>query len=97
MKSFLTATAALALLTAAPFAAQAATIVTTRVVDPGTQLETAALPPWMQDDGSSSDHPIPMPGDRSGEALNTQYRDGITVITPPGAPPPPGFAPVPLR
>jgi hypothetical protein len=39
-------------------------------------------PPWMQDDGSSSDHPIPMPGDRSGDRLNAQYRDGIDV--PPG-------------
>ena len=36
----------------------------------------------MQDDGSSSDHPTPMPGDRSGNRLNAQYRYGIPV--PPG-------------
>jgi hypothetical protein len=43
---------------------------------------SGARPSWMQDDGSSSDHPTPMPGDRSGNPLNSQYRDGINV--PPG-------------
>jgi hypothetical protein len=41
-----------------------------------------AFPTWQMDDGSSSDFPIHMPGDISGERLNMQYRDGITV--PPG-------------
>jgi len=49
---------------------------------PVNQLLPAALPSWMQDDGSSSDHPTPMPGDRSGNRLNAQYRYGIPV--PPG-------------
>jgi hypothetical protein len=39
-------------------------------------------PSWMQDDGSSSDHPVPMPGDRSGSRLNSRYINGINV--PPG-------------
>lgn len=39
-------------------------------------------PSWMMDDGSSSDHPIHNPGDRSGNALNSQYSGGLTV--PPG-------------
>ena len=38
--------------------------------------------PWMRDDHSSSDYPIHMPGDVSGDRLNAQYRNGITV--PPG-------------
>jgi hypothetical protein len=49
----------------------------------------------MQDNGSSSDYPVPMPGDQSGAALNTQYRNGITTVMPPGVPPPPGFVAVP--
>jgi hypothetical protein len=39
-------------------------------------------PSWMQDDHSSSDHPIRMRGDISGERLNSQYLGGIDV--PPG-------------
>jgi hypothetical protein len=39
-------------------------------------------PSWMQDDGSSSDYPTPMPSDRSGNRLNAQYRYGVPV--PPG-------------
>jgi hypothetical protein len=50
-----------------------------------------AAPPWMQDDGSSSDHPTHMPSDVSGEALNHAYRHGLTVPSdaPPGYGPPP--------
>jgi hypothetical protein len=44
-----------------------------------------AMPPWMQDDGSSSDHPTHMPSDVSGDALNHAYRHGLTV---PGDAPP---------
>jgi hypothetical protein len=100
MKSLVAAVSAIALLTAAGMlSAQARTtspMTTMPPVDPNiqsSQLQTAAMPPWMQDDGSSSDYPVPMPSDRSGEALNTQYRDGITAIVPPGAAAPPGFAP----
>jgi hypothetical protein len=42
----------------------------------------SGTPSWMQDDGSSSDHPIHNPGDVSGDGLNAQYRGGLTV--PPG-------------
>lgn len=52
------------------------------------QLESSAMPPWMQDDGSSSDHPIHMPSDVSGDALNNQYRDGIPAAPPNGFPAP---------
>jgi hypothetical protein len=54
----------------------------------GNQLQSAATPPWMQDDGSSSDHPIHMPGDVSGDALNSQYRDAIPAAPPNGFPAP---------
>jgi hypothetical protein len=43
---------------------------------------TSGTPSWMQDDGSSSDHPIHNPGDISGARLNSQYQGGLTV--PPG-------------
>ena len=43
---------------------------------------TMGAPTWMTDDGSSSDYPIHNPGDRSGNALNSQYNGGLTV--PPG-------------
>jgi hypothetical protein len=56
--------------------------------DSSNQLSSAALPPWMQDDGSSSDHPVHMPGDVSGQALNSQYRRGIDVLPPNGFPAP---------
>jgi hypothetical protein len=42
----------------------------------------SGTPSWMQDDGSSSDHPVHMPGDRSGDRLNAEYQNGISV--PPG-------------
>ena len=50
-----------------------------------------AAPPWMQDDGSSSDYPTHMPSDFSGDALNHAYRHGLTVPSdaPPGYGPPP--------
>ncbi len=44
---------------------------------PGAPLYVA--PPWMQDDGSSSDYPNHMPSDYSGDALNHAYRHGLTV------------------
>ena len=52
------------------------------------QLQSPTMSPWMQDDGSSSDYPIPMPSDRSGDALNSQYRDGFPVAPPNGFPAP---------
>lgn len=52
------------------------------------QPHTVTIPPWIQDDGSSSDHPTPMPSDHSGNALNSQYRDGIPVAPPNGFPAP---------
>ena len=93
MRSLLTAAALAAFAAAGALPAAANTL--TPPIQQTSQLQAAAVPPWMRDDGSSSDHPIPMPGDRSGEALNSQYRDGITVMVPPGAAAPPGFAPVP--
>jgi len=84
MKAFLGALAGAALLAlAGPVSAQP--------VPPSgsaSQLAAAALPPWMHDDGSSSDYPIPMPGDVSGERLNAQYRDGVPVPPPNGLPAP---------
>jgi len=47
-----------------------------------------AVPTWQMDDGSSSDFPVPMPGDISGDQLNAQYRDGIDVPPPNGFPAP---------
>ena len=38
-----------------------------------------AQPSWMQDSGGTTDHPVHMPGDHSADALNAQYRNGITV------------------
>lgn len=42
----------------------------------------SGTPSWMQDDGSSSVHPIHNPGDFSADRLNSEYRNGIPV--PPG-------------
>jgi hypothetical protein len=47
-------------------------------------------PSWMRNDGSSSDYPVPMPGDRSGSRLNAQYRNGIDVPPGTGLPASPG-------
>ena len=46
----------------------------------------SGTPSWMQDDGSSSDHPIHNPGDVSGEQLNSQYRNGIPAAPGTGFP-----------
>jgi len=95
MKSLLATAAVAVLALAGPPAAQATTpIRASAAADQANQLQAAAMPPWGQDDGSSSDYPVPMPSDRSGAALNTQYRDGITAVVPPGAAAPPGFAPM---
>ena len=45
---------------------------------------------WMQDDGSSSDHPIHNAGDHSASQLNTEYRNGLTVPAGAGLPAQPG-------
>lgn len=84
MKSLFAALAGAALLAlAAPVSAQPVP-----ASDAANQLRDAALPPWMQDDGSSSDHPTPMPGDVSGQALNSAYQGGIDVPPPNGLPAP---------
>jgi hypothetical protein len=55
------------------------------------QTPMQLLPPsWMRDDGSSSDHPVHNPGDRSGDALNTQYQGGIPTAPGTGFPAYPG-------
>jgi opacity protein-like surface antigen len=51
---------------------------------------TMGAPSWMTDDGSSSDHPIHNRGDRSGDALNSQYNGGLTVPAGQGLPGYPG-------
>jgi hypothetical protein len=50
----------------------------------------SGTPSWMQDDGSSSDHPIHNPGDVSGEQLNSQYQGGLTTAPGTGFPAAPG-------
>lgn len=52
--------------------------------------EQTALPPWMTDDGSSSDHPVHNPGDISGDRLNAQYQGGIYTAPGHGFPAYPG-------
>jgi hypothetical protein len=47
---------------------------------------TSGTPSWMQDDGSSSDHPIHNPGDVSGDRLNAQYQGGIPTTDGSGFP-----------
>ena len=42
----------------------------------------SGTPSWMQDDGSSSDHPIHNPGDFSADWLNSHYSGGL--MSPPG-------------
>jgi hypothetical protein len=54
------------------------------------QSYVSGTPSWMQDDGSSSDHPIHNPGDHSGSRLNTQYQGGLTVPAGQGLPAMPG-------
>ena len=48
------------------------------------------VPSWMRDDGSSSDYPIHNAGDRSGDALNSQYSGGLTTAPGTGLPAYPG-------
>jgi hypothetical protein len=87
MKPFIAAVAGIALLAlAAPVSAQ--TYPAGTVPSQPQLLQPAAAPSWMQDDGSSSDHPIHMPGDISGDQLNSQYRNGIGVPPPSGLPAP---------
>ncbi|HEY1795605.1 MAG TPA: hypothetical protein VGG57_05745 [Stellaceae bacterium] len=83
MRSLTVVIAAAALLSAAAVSASA------RVYVSGPPVYAA--PPWMQDDGSSSDYPTHMPSDFSGDALNHAYRHGLTVPAeaPPGYGPPP--------
>jgi hypothetical protein len=62
-------------------------------VEPMTQPSyISGTPSWMQDDGSSSDHPVHMPGDHSGDQLNMLYQNGISV--PPGMGLPAGPGPL---
>jgi len=88
MKSLFAAAAAAALLAfAVPGQAQMA-----QPMQPGPmQTQPGYVPssaPWMEDDRSSSDYPIPMQGDVSGDRLNAQYRGGIDVPPPNGLPAP---------
>jgi hypothetical protein len=88
MKSLFAAVAATALLAlAGPVQAQMI-----QPMQPGPMQPQPGYVPsgaaWMQNDGSSSDYPIPMPGDVSGDRLNAQYRDGIDVPPPNGLPAP---------
>lgn len=88
MKSALAALAGTALLAlAAPVSAQPYPTgqsgpMNTMQMPAQTPIYEIAAPGWAADDGSSSDFPIHMPGDISGERLNSQYRNGIDV--PPG-------------
>jgi len=97
MKAIISALAGTALLAlAAPVSAQTLqppmNPAPMQVAPPGyapvSQMQATGLPSWMQDDGSSSDYPVHMPGDVSGERLNSQYRDGIDVPPPNGFPAP---------
>jgi hypothetical protein len=82
MKSLLTALAGIALLAlAAPVSAQPYPA-SAPPMQPQTPVYRTAAPNWMQDDRSSSDHPIHMPSDFGADNLNAQYRNGISV--PPG-------------
>jgi hypothetical protein len=85
MKTLLAAAASIAILAGAgPVLAQM-----TQPMSPAPFQHPAYVsdvPAWMQDDGSSSDHPIHNHDDRSGQRLNSEYRDGITVPPPNGLP-----------
>jgi hypothetical protein len=48
-------------------------------------------PSWMQDDGSSSDYPIHLKGDRSGDEMNAPMVNGIPVPPGRGLPAQPGL------
>ncbi|HEV2187969.1 MAG TPA: hypothetical protein VGR70_12220 [Stellaceae bacterium] len=92
MKSLFAALAGTALLAlAAPVSAQPFPMGQPAPMDtmpPQMPVYPTAAPSWAVDDGSSSDFPIPMPGDVSGDQLNAQYRNGIDVPPPNGFPAP---------
>jgi hypothetical protein len=80
MKSLFAALAGTALLAlAAPASAQMQRLQPMNPTPmPQTPYQQTATPSWMQDDGSSSDYPVHMPGDfGAADELNRQYRDGI--------------------
>lgn len=84
MKSLFLAAAGTALLAlATPLSAQPYPMGQAAPMDPMQQPQIpvyqTAAPGWMQDDGSSSDFPVHMPGDVSGNRLNAQYRYGVPV------------------
>jgi hypothetical protein len=98
MKTLLAATAAIALLAAAgPVSAQMYQQPMSPAMQPQplqqptyTSGAVMGTPSWMQDDGSSSDHPIHNPGDVSGDRLNAQYSGGLTTAPGTGLPAEPG-------
>jgi hypothetical protein len=97
MKTLLAATAAIALFAAAgPVSAQMYQPPPTMqgpvqpMQQPTYTSGTMGAPSWMQDDGSSSDHPIHNPGDHSGDPLNSQYQGGIPAAPGHGFPAYPG-------
>jgi hypothetical protein len=85
MKTLLASAAAITLIAAAgPVSAQ-------MYYQYQTAPQTVYMTPsWMMDDGSSSDHPIHMPGDISGERLNREYSGGIYTAPGMGFPAYPG-------
>jgi hypothetical protein len=57
-----------------------------------TPYQQTAMPSWMQDDGSSSDHPVHMPGDfGAADELNRLYGNGIPQGPAPTTMPPPAY------
>lgn len=88
MKSFGKLLLSAAALAASVALAGAASAQSAQTLATANQLQSSAMPPWAQNDGSSSDYPVPMPSDISGEALNSQYQGGIPVAPPNGFPAP---------
>jgi hypothetical protein len=59
-----------------------------------TPFQQTAAPSWMQDDGSSSDHPVHMPGDfGAADELNRLYGNGIPQGPAPMMMPPAYYGP----
>src|SRR5580704_13589528 len=59
-----------------------------------TPFQQTALPSWMQDDGSSSDYPVHMPGDfGAADELNRLYGNGIPQGPAPTTMPPAYYGP----
>ena len=57
-----------------------------------TPFHQTALPSWMQDDGSSSDYPVHMPGDfGAADELNRLYGNGIPQPAPQAPMMPPAY------